>query len=92
MEDRIGPVVLLGLGFGPFFTRDSLADVKVPMRVFNAEKDEELDNRYHALHIVSLLPGKVEHEVISGAGHHAFMLPCPQKLRQQLPAFICSDS
>jgi hypothetical protein len=40
MDDCIGPVVLLGLGFGRFFTRDSVADVKVPMRIFNAEKDE----------------------------------------------------
>ena len=27
-----------------------------------------------------------------GAGHYVFMLPCPEDLRQRMPAFICNDA
>ena len=33
----------------------------------------------------------MKHESIKSAGHYTFMAPCPESLKDKLPAFICID-
>lgn len=83
--------VLLAPGYGPLFNRQSFSRISVPIRIFSAEHDEELDKKYHAEHLTKLLGQKVEHESIKGAGHYTFMAPCTDVLKKRLPAFLCVD-
>ena len=61
------------------------------MRLFSAEKDQELNNRYNAQHFEEFLPNTASIEVIKDAGHFVFMAPCPEGLKRAVP-FICEDA
>lgn len=53
-------------------TPESLASIRVPVRVLVAEKDAVLNGAYHGAHVVAHLPG-VRATTVAGAGHFAFM-------------------
>ena len=53
-------------------TPESLAAVRVPVRVLVAEKDVVLNTAYHGAHVVAHLPG-ARAGTVAGAGHFAFM-------------------
>ena len=90
-DNRIGGAVLLAPAYGPLFSKNSLANVKIPVRLFSAEKDQELNNRYNAQHFEEFLPNTASIEVIKDAGHFVFMAPCPEGLKRAVP-FICEDA
>ena len=90
-DSRIEGVVLLAPAYGPLFSEKSLADAEVPVRLFSAEKDLELDNRYNAQHFEKLLPNVAPMKVIKDAGHFVFMAPCPEPLKRAVP-LICEDA
>ena len=70
-DRRIRAVVVLA-PMAVVLTPESLAAIKVPLRVLVAEKDAVLNTRYHAGHVVAHLPGARASTVV-GAGHFAFM-------------------
>ncbi len=90
-DNRIGGAVLLAPAYGPLFSKSSLANVKIPVQLFSAEKDQELNNRYNAQHFEEFLPNTTSIEVIKDAGHFVFMAPCPDGLKRAVP-FICEDT
>lgn len=90
-DNRIGGAVLLAPAYGPLFSKNALANVKIPVQLFSAEKDQELNNRYNAQYFEEFLPNTTSTEVIKDAGHFVFMAPCPEKLKQAVP-FICEDT
>lgn len=90
-DNRIGGAVLLAPAYGPLFSKNALANVKIPVQLFSAEKDQELNNRYNAQHFEELLPNTTSTEVIKDASHFVFMAPCPEKLKRAVP-FICEDT
>ena len=90
-DNRIGGAVLLAPAYGPLFTKNTLANVKIPVQLFSAEKDQELNNRYNAQHFEEFLPNTTWTGVIKDAGHFVFMAPCPEKLKRAVP-FICEDT
>lgn len=53
-------------------TPQSLAAVRVPVRVLIAEKDAVLSTPYHGGHVLAHLPG-ARGRTVAGAGHFAFM-------------------
>ena len=70
-DPRIRAVVVLA-PMAVVFTPESLAAVKVPVRVIVAELDAVLNSKYHGAHVVANVP-KAQASTAAGAGHFAFM-------------------
>lgn len=68
---RVRAVVALA-PFGVVFTASSLANIRMPVAVYEAEKDRWLVPRFHAEWIAQNLPG-VELHRVPNAWHFAFM-------------------
>lgn len=70
-DPRIRAVVVLA-PMAVVFTAESLAAIKVPVRVIVAERDAVLNGKYHGDYVVANLP-KAQASTAAGAGHFAFM-------------------
>ena len=70
-DPRIRAVVVLA-PMAVVLTPESLAAVRLPVRVWVAEKDEVLNTRYHGAYAVAHLPD-ARSTTVAGAGHFAFM-------------------
>lgn len=70
-DPRIRAVVVLA-PMAVVFTPESLAAIKVPVRVIVAELDAVLNGKYHGAYVVANLP-KAQSSTAAGAGHFAFM-------------------
>lgn len=90
-DNFIGGIVLLAPAYGPLFSQSSLAKVKIPVRLFSAEADQELDNQFHAQHFEKFLPNTAPMKIVKNAGHFVFIAPCSKGLKLAVPA-ICKDS
>lgn len=88
---EIRGAVLLAPAYGPLFSDTSLENIEAPIRLFCAEQDRELDNRYNVEHFEKHIPNAAPTEVIKDAGLFVFMAPCPEALRQAVP-YICEDA
>ena len=70
-DPRIRAVVALA-PMAVVFTPESLAAVRVPVRLIMAEQDAVLNSRYHGGHVAAHVPA-AEASTVPGAGHFAFM-------------------
>jgi predicted dienelactone hydrolase len=70
-DGRVRAVVALA-PFGVVFTASSLASIRMPVAIYEAEKDRWLVPRFHAEWIAQNLPGAELHRV-PNAWHFAFM-------------------
>ncbi|MBE0549777.1 MAG: hypothetical protein IH627_19390 [Rubrivivax sp.] len=70
-DPRIRAVVVLA-PMAVVLTPESLAAIRLPVRVLVAAKDVVLNTRYHGAHVVAHLPG-ARASTVAGAGHFAFM-------------------
>lgn len=70
-DHRIRAVVALA-PMAVVFTPESLAAIKVPVRIIMAEHDAVLNGRYHGQYVAASLPG-AKASTVAGAGHFAFM-------------------
>lgn len=70
-DGRIRAVVVLA-PMAVVLTPESLAAIRVPVRVLVAEKDAVLNTRYHGAYVVAHLP-RARASTVAGAGHFAFM-------------------
>ncbi len=76
----------LGYTFGP----GSLAELTMPVQLWQAEQDAILPKPYYAEPVRSALPRPPEFHSVAGAGHFDFMAPCPEGLARVAPA-ICEN-
>ncbi|HEX6722627.1 MAG TPA: dienelactone hydrolase, partial [Burkholderiaceae bacterium] len=70
-DNRVRAVAALA-PLGVIFSAESLARVRIPTAVYEAEQDRYLVSRFHAQWIASNLPG-VDHRRVANARHFAFM-------------------
>jgi predicted dienelactone hydrolase len=70
-DPRIRAVVAMA-PMAVVFTPESLASIKVPVRVMVAEWDAVLNGKYHGGYVVANLP-RAQASSVAGAGHFAFM-------------------
>lgn len=70
-DRRIRAVVALA-PMAVVFTPESLAAIKVPVRVIMAEHDAVLNGKYHGQYVVANMP-RAQASTVAGAGHFAFM-------------------
>lgn len=84
---RVRALVLLAPAVPWFMLEGSLANVEVPILLLVAEKDEFLPPM-HADIILRRVsdPGRIEHKIVAGAGHFAFLSPFPPAMvRPEFP-------
>jgi hypothetical protein len=67
-----------------------MADVSIPVHIDDPAEDEVLVRPYAAERIRDLSPRPPEYVLVPGAGHYAYLAPCPEQLRQQTPQ-LCTD-
>jgi predicted dienelactone hydrolase len=89
-DHRIKAAYLMAPGPGYFFTREGMADVSIPVHIDDPAEDEVLVRPFAAERIRDLLPPPPEYVLVPGAGHYAYLAPCPEQLRQQTPQ-LCTD-
>lgn len=90
-EFDIKAAVLLAPAYGPLFSEQSLVKVDMPIKIYSAEQDRDLDNRFNAHHFARALPTNPEEEIVQEAGHFVFMAPCNDALKKAAP-YICKDA
>lgn len=76
----------LGFTFGP----GSLAELAMPVQLWQAEEDAILPKPYYVEPVRFALPRPPEFHSVAGAGHFDFMAPCPEGLARVAPA-ICEN-
>lgn len=89
-DARLRAAFVMAPGFGFLFDRTGLANVDVPIRLYRAENDDVLRHPWHAQRIADNLPARPEYEVIAGAGHYVFLVPCGAEAAARLP-MLCTD-
>ncbi|WP_240980044.1 alpha/beta hydrolase family protein [Ramlibacter agri] len=89
-DDRIKGAVIAD-PFGLFFVDESFRDVRVPILLWRSEFGGDGVSPGDVAAIDAALPGKPELHTVAGAGHFAFLPPCPAAMRQDAPE-ICSDA
>ncbi|MGO4261701.1 alpha/beta hydrolase family protein [Lysobacter sp. TAB13] len=85
--------VRAGFSMAPFsilFGEDSLKDVKTPVFLYIAQKDQVLMPSENGLRIRPLLPNLYEFGEVADAGHYVFLPPCSAELAKDVPV-ICTD-
>jgi predicted dienelactone hydrolase len=75
-EQRIGAAVIMA-PVGVLFDDKALSDVTVPVRLYRAERDEQLGHPFHAERVRVLLPSASDYSVVENAGHFAFLALVP---------------
>ncbi|MDD0841058.1 hypothetical protein PSQ40_20945 [Curvibacter sp. HBC61] len=65
---------------GVVFAPEALGQVRRPVKVYTAEHDAVLNNRYHGQYVAGAVPG-AQSETVPGAGHFAFMAAPQMSLR-----------
>jgi len=89
-DERVKAAYLMAPGPGYFFTREGLADVRIPVHIDDPTEDEMLVRPYAAERIRDLLPERPEYTRVPGAGHYAYLAPCSEDLRHRMPQ-LCTD-
>jgi len=89
-DGRVKAAYLMAPGPGYFFTREGLADVRIPVHIDDPAEDEMLVRPYAAERIRDLLPEAPEYVLVPAAGHYAYLAPCPEPMRQKAPQ-LCAD-
>ena len=82
--------VLMAPAFGFLFDRERLARVRAQARLYRAEMDKQLRADAHVEPYLRCLPMVPEYRIVKGAGHDAFLSPCPDALIEEDPD-ICRD-
>lgn len=74
-----------------FSARDSLKSVNVPIQLWGSEHGGDGVLPQSIVSLSENLPNKPEFHSVRGAGHFAFLAPCPAGLAKQQPE-ICTDT
>lgn len=87
-DERIKAAVIAAPGYGFAFAPDGLSQVRAAVQLWNGAQDANVPYATNAAIVQRLLPRPPELVSVPGAGHFAFLRPCPGWL---FPA-ICRDA
>lgn len=90
-DKRVKAAVLAAPGFGFSFSEDSLREVRIPVQLWQAEKDQILPSPYHVEPLRDRLPGTPEYHLVANAQHFDFLAPCTPELSAAYPE-LCSSN
>lgn len=92
-DPRVRAAVIADPGYSPMFTRDSLRNVTVPIQLWASQFSEDDGVGVTADYVMTVgrnLPSKPDYHSVAGAGHFAFLAPCPTALATNFPQ-LCMD-
>ena len=87
-DARIKAAVVAAPGYAFAFEPDGLSRVTAPVQLWNGAEDGNVPYATNAAVVQRLLPSPPDYHAVPGAGHFAFLAPCPAWL---MPA-ICKDA
>ncbi len=87
---RLRALVVAAPALGYTFVPQGLAQVTQPVQLWRSSRDEVLLHPWHAQQVRNGLTGPVEFQEVGGAGHYAFLAPCPAGMAAAVPE-ICTD-
>lgn len=87
-DARIRAAVVAAPALAHAFQPDGLANVSVPVQVWVAADDVVVPD---AASLQTLLPGRIDYELVANAGHFSFLTPCNATLTATAPE-ICTDA
>jgi len=93
-DPRIRAAVIAAPGLGFAFDKAGLASVTAPVQLWNGIEDDRVPVATNADVVRQALPTPPDIYLVDGAGHFAFLQPCPPKLKELEPetwATICVD-
>lgn len=88
------PRIRAGFAMAPLsliFDQAGLSDVRAPVFLYAAERDDVLLPDSNARAIKPWLPNLVAYREVPGAGHFVFLAPCSPELTKKIPE-ICIDA
>ena len=88
-DPRIKAVAAVAPAYGMLFTRESLADLRIPTLILRAEHDRINRAPLHADAIKNAMPHAPEYAVIANADGASLMSACPPQVLRDLPE-LCS--
>ena len=88
-DSRVRAAVLMA-PLSVMFDARGLADVTLPLRIYKAQDDRMLQNRFNTDPLAAALPGQPERVDVPG-GHFVFLGPCNATLAG-VARFICTDA
>ncbi|MGF6226716.1 putative dienelactone hydrolase [Inquilinus ginsengisoli] len=94
-DPRIRAAVIAAPGLGFAFDKAGLASVTVPIQLWNGIEDDRVPVATNAEVVRQALPTPPDFHLVDGAGHFAFLQPCPPKLKELEPetwAMVCVDA
>ena len=86
VDRRIKAIVAAAPAFGFAFDRAGLQQVEIPVQLWGGADDRHQPAPFYEDAVRDALPGEPEFHRVEGAGHYAFLSPCPPAL-----AAICTD-
>ncbi len=89
-DERVKAAYLMAPNPGYFFTREGLAGVRIPVHIDDPGDDTLVVRPYAAERIRDLLPEKPEYTRVPGAGHYAYLAPCPDTAHDRTLQ-VCMD-
>ena len=89
-DGRLRALVLATPALGYTFMPLGLATVDLPVQLWRGRQDEVLMHPWHAEQVRYALPNAPLHAEVPGAGHYAFLAPCPPPMMMSVPE-ICMD-
>lgn len=87
-DARIKAAVVAAPGYGFAFGPEGLQGVKAAVQLWGGADDQNVPVKTNGAAVRALLPNGADEHVVPGAGHFAFLAPCPGWL---FPA-ICRDA
>ena len=88
--EPMSAAVLMAPAFGFLFDRERLARVAAQVRLYRAEMDNLLRADTHFETYLRGFSQVPEYRIVKGAGHYAFVAPCPEALMEEDPD-VCRD-
>jgi predicted dienelactone hydrolase len=89
-DPRIRAAVIAGPALGLAFTDESLAAIRIPIQLWQAEEDEVLPAPFNAEPIRDRLGRPPEYHRVPGAGHYDFLPPCAPEMAAAIPVLCRS--
>ena len=88
---RIKASVIAAPALGYSFTDESLAAIRIPIQLWQAQDDQILPSPYNVEPLRDRLPGPLDYRVVERAGHYDFLPPCSPALAAAAPP-ICTPT
>ena len=89
-DARVKAAVIVAPGLGLAFTDPSLAAVRIPIQLWQADQDQVLPSPFNVEPIRDRLGRPPEYHRVAGAGHFDFLPPCSAELAVAFP-MLCQS-